>query len=228
MKLKLCIVMALGLLAGSAQGGGMTEVTYMDQEANEGGYVTRFLVTDRFLRMDFGRDRDNYVIYDRREKRVFNVNIERREAMVIDYEAVKYPKPENWAVEEYTRQNTDGKRRFELSVNGTVCSRIVAMEKLAPEMAVAMTEFAEALAATQATTYAVTPVDQQQPCDLARYVLEPRRWFQFGVPVDEVHYNGFSRRMLNYQAWEAIRPKLFEIPENYRQINLKTLRGTQP
>jgi hypothetical protein len=200
------------------------EVTYMDQEPDRGGYVTRYLVSESFLRMDFGQDGDDYVLYDRRVKRVYNVNHERREAMVIDYEPVNYPKPERWSVDEYTRQNSDGKRRFELSVNGTTCSRIVSMEKLAPEAAAAMAEFTEALAATQAATYRATPADQQEPCDLARYVLESRRWFQYGVPVDEVHYNGLSRRLLNYSASVKARPTLFAVPARYRQINFNDVR----
>lgn len=202
------------------------EVTYMDQEPNRGGYVTRYLVTDSFLRMDFGQDGDDYVLYDRRAKRVFNINHAQREALVIDFEAVTYPKPKDWEVDEYTRQNTDGKRRFELSVDGTVCSRIVAMEKLAPDAALAMAEFAEALAATQAATYQATPADQQRPCDLARFVLEPRRWYQYGVPVDELHTNGLSRRLLNYSATYKAKPTLFAVPARYRQVNLKEMRGS--
>lgn len=206
---------------------GVVEITYMDQELDRGGYVTRYLVSEHFLRMDFGQDSDDYVLYDRRARRVFNVNHERREALVIDYEPVNYPKPERWSVDEYTRQNTDGKRRFELSVNGTTCSRMVAMEKLAPDAAQAMAEFAEALAATQAETYRATPSDQQQPCDLARFVLEPRRWYQYGVPVDEVDANGLSRRLLSYSASVKARPTLFAVPARYRQVNLKDLRGTK-
>lgn len=201
------------------------EVTYMDQEPNRGGYVTRYLVTDSFLRMDFGQDGDDFVLYDRRAKRVFNINHAQREALVIDYEPVAYPKPKDWEVEEYTRQNTDGKRRFELSVDGTVCSRIVAMEKLAPDAALALAEFAEALAATQGATYQATPADQQRPCDLARFVLEPRRWYQHGVPVDEVHANGLSRRLLNYSASYKAKSTLFAVPARYRQVNLKEMRG---
>jgi hypothetical protein len=204
------------------------EVTYMDQEPNQGGYVTRYLVSDSFLRMDFGQDSDDYVLYDRRTRRVFNVNHERHEAMVIDYEPVDYPKPERWSVDEYTRQNSDGKRRFEISVNGTTCSRMVAMEKLAPEAAAGMAEFTEALAATQAATYRATPPDQRQPCDLARYVLEPRRWYQYGVPVDEVHFSGLSRRLLNFSASVKARPTLFAVPARYRQINLKQIQGGAP
>lgn len=201
------------------------EVTYMDQEPNRGGYVTRYLVSEHFLRMDFGQDGDDFVLYDRRVKRIFNINHAQREALVIDYEAVTYPKPKDWEVEEDTRQNSDGKRRFELSVDGTVCSRIVAMEKLAPDAALAMAEFAEALAATQAATYQATPADQQRPCDLARFVLEPRRWYQYGVPVDEVHTNGLSRRLLNYSASYKAKPTLFAVPVRYRQVNLKDMRG---
>ena len=81
------------------------------------------------------------------------------------------------------------------------------------------------MAATHAGTYLATPVDQRDNCDLARLVLAPQRWFKYGMPFDELRSNGFSRRLLNYQADVSIRPKAFEIPENYRQIKFNDLKG---
>ncbi|MDP1682348.1 MAG: hypothetical protein Q8L39_11330 [Burkholderiales bacterium] len=229
MKIKLFIVMVLGLAAGSAQGaGGMTELTYMDQEADAGGYVTRYLVTDRFLRMDYGRDREDFVLLDRREKRVYNVNHERHEVLMFEMSPLTIDKPKEWDTDDDLLSDKGAQKRLNLIVNGKVCTRILASERFLPEVAQALGEFGEVMAATHAATYLATPVEQREACDLARLVLEPRRWFKYGLTLDEVHYSGFSRRLLNYQSGVAVRPKVFEVPENYRQINMKTQRGGQP
>ncbi|MBI5750744.1 MAG: hypothetical protein HZA59_01180 [Hydrogenophilales bacterium] len=229
MKFQLFIVMVLGLAAGSAWGaGGMTEVTYMDQEADAGGYVTRYLVTDRFLRMDYGRDREDFVLLDRREKRAYNVNHERHEVLVFEMAPLTIEKPKEWDTDDDLLSDRDSQKKLNLIVNGKVCTRITASERFLPEVARALGEFGEVMAATHATAYLATPPEQREACDLARLVLEPRRWFKYGLTLDEVHYSGFSRRLLNYQAGVAVRPKVFEVPDHYRQINMKAQHGGQP
>lgn len=228
MKFKFIFLTALGLAAGVARGaGGMTEVTYMDQEADAGGYVTRYLVTDRFLRMDYGRDRDDFVLLDRREKRVYNVNHERHEVLFFESAPVAIEKPKDWDADDDVLSDREAKKRLNLTVNGKICTRILASERFLPEVAQALGEFGEVMAATHAAAYLATPPDQREACDLARLVLEPRRWYKYGLTLDEVHYSGFSRRLLNYQAGVALRPKVFELPE-YRQINMKAQSGAQP
>ena len=228
MSYKFFIVLVLTFAAGSVRGAtGMTEVTYMDQEANAGGHVTRYLVTDRFLRMDYGRDREDFVLLDRREKRAYNVNHERREVLVFETGPLTVEKPQKWDTVDDVLSDRDARKRLNLIVNGKVCTRILASERFLPEVAQALAEFGEVMAATHGSAYLATPLEQREPCDLARLVLEPRRWFKYGLTLDEIHYTGFSRRLLNYQAGVAVRLKVFEVPENYRQFSMNS-RGAQP
>jgi len=226
MKLKRFIVLCLLLATRYAlAAGGMTEVTYMDQEAEGGGYVTRYLVTPRFLRMDYGRDRDDYVLYDRSEKRAYNINHERREVLVFEPGPLRVEPPKDWRIKEDILDDQNAEKKVEIIVNGTVCTRLTASERFLPEVTQALMEFQETMVATQAATYLATPPEERDPCDLARFVLAPRRWFKYGLSLDELDSNGFSRRLLNYQTDIALRPAIFGIPAGYRQINLKQMRG---
>ena len=228
MKLYSLTILALGLLAGPAQAaGGMTEVTYMDQEADAGGYVTRYLVTDRFLRMDYGRDREDFVLLDRREKRVYNVNHAGFEILIFDWAPLAIDKPKEWDIDEDVLSDKGAEKRLNLMVNGKICTKIRASERFLPVVAQALAEFGEVMAATHVAAYAATPIEQREPCDLARLILEPRRWYKYGLTLDEVHYSGFSRRLLNHQSAVAIRPKVFELP-GYRQISMKAPPGSSP
>ena len=222
---KLLFMMLLFAAGRALAAGGMTEVTYMDQEATGGGYVTRYLVTDRFLRMDYGRDREDFVVYDRREKRVYNVVHDRRQVLVFEPAPLQLEPPSDWKIKEDILDDRNAQKRFDLTVNGVVCSRITASERFLPEVAQALMEFQDAMAATHAATYLATPPEQRDACDLARLVLEPRRWFKYGLALDELRNDGFSRRLLNYQADITVRPKVFEVPADYRQMTVKELRG---
>lgn len=225
MKLRFFMVMSIMLMANPARAAaGMSEISYMDQEVNSGGYVTRYLVTDRYLRMDYGRDREDYVLFDRLEKRAYNVNHERHEVLVFEAGPVPFEKPKDWNVDEDMLSDKNSQKRLNLTVNGKICTRILASERFFPEVAQALGEFGEVMASTHAATYLATPVEQRDACDLARLVLEPRRWYKYGTTLDELHYTGVSRRVLNYQSGVSVRPKVFEVPAYYRQINMKALR----
>jgi len=205
--------------------GGMTELNYMDQEASGGGYVTRYLVTDRYLRLDFGRDRDDFVLFDRKEKRVYSVTHDRQEILVFEPGVVQVKPPKKWEIKEDILENKGSRIRWDLVVNGTVCTRIAASQRFLPDVAKALLEFQELMAATQSNTYLATPVDQRDDCDLARLILAPQYWFKYGMPFDEVRVSGFSRRLLSYESDVAVRPKAFELPENYHVIRLNDLQG---
>ena len=205
--------------------GGMTELAYMDQEQTGGGYVTRYLVTERYLRLDFGRDREDFVLFDRREKRVYNISNEQKEVLVFEPGEVAVKPPKTWIIKEDMQEKRNSQQRVDLVVNGTVCARIAAAENFLPDVAKALQEFHQVMAATHAATYLATPVEQRDDCDLARLILIPERWFKYGMPYDELRSNGFSRRLLNYQADVAIRPKAFEIPEDYHVVRFKDLKG---
>ena len=208
--------------------GGMTELTYMDQDQTGGGYVTRYLVTDRFLRLDFGRDREDFVLFDRQTRRTYNISHEQKNILIFEAGEIAVPQPKEWKIKEDMLEDRAAQKHFDLIVNGTVCARIVASERFLPDVAKALLEFHEVMAATHAGTYLATPADQRDDCDLARLVLAPQRWFKYGMPFDELRSNGFSRRLLSYEADVRIRPKAFEIPEDYRQIKFNDVQGAAP
>lgn len=202
----------------------MTEVTFMDQDLRGGGYATRYLVTKQFLRMDYGQDGDDYVLYDRAQMRVYNVVHRDRNVLVIDAATVNYPKPKNWDVREDVTAMSDGRKRIEIAVNGTVCSRMLTSEKFLPEVGKAMAEMQLALAATQAATFRATPEELRDSCELARHVLETDLWFKHGLAVDMLHHTGMSRRLLN-SGEVPLRPRVFTVPADYGRASLNAMQG---
>lgn len=219
------LIFLLSCAALTARADSMTEVSFMDQRSDSGGSVTRYLLTDRYLRMDYGQERDDYVLFDRQEKRVYNVTHDQRTIMLIEPGSVSIPKPDKWKVKEDLLQEVPGKRSFDLEVNEIKCSRITAAKNFLPDFVDALGDFNELMAATQAATYLATPPELRHPCELARYVLEPRRWLSSGFPLYEANMDGSIRRLLDYKAGMPIRSSLFILPEAYRTIRLRDMQG---
>lgn len=220
------VLCCLGLAAHAENDSAtMAEVNFMDQPADGGGYVTRLLVTDRYLRMDYGQDRDDYVLFDRQAHLAYNVTHDQRQIMLIEPGTVTVPKPEKWQVKEDVLTEERGQRTFDIEVNGATCSRITASPAFLPDVAQALGDFNELMVATQSATYLATPPDQRRPCDLARYILEPRLWVKSGFPIYEADANGSIRRLLNYQTGVPVRRGIFTLPETYRTVRLRDLQG---
>lgn len=220
----LCLLLFSGIgLAARAEG--MVEVSFMDQPAEGGGYVTRFLVTDRYLRMDYGQDRDDFVLFDRQTRRAYNVTHEQRQILLIEPGPVTMERPERWEVRDELLSDERGRRTFDIQVNGLHCSRITASPTFLPEVAQALAEFNELMTSAQSATFQATPAELRHPCELARYVFEHQLWLKNGLPLYEANGDGSIRRLLGYQTGLSERRGLFALPARYQTIRLRELQG---
>lgn len=215
------------LLAQSAWAATMLELDYRDRDPGAPAYLTRMLVTKDYLRLDNGKDDDDYLILDRATGRISSVVRDDRRITVIDAAPVKLAKPADWHVKETVEplpRRGEHARQVSLYVNGTLCSRTVAIQGALPDAVAAMGEYLTTLAATQARTYRETPSDTRDPCDLAQYVLEAGRELKYGLPLEQVSSNGRSRHLLGYRKVE-LKPGLFRLPADFRRVGLDELRA---
>ena len=221
-RLAALLLLAAGTLARAE---GMVEVNFMDQPANGGGYVTRYLITDRYLRMDYGQDRDDFVLFDRQARLAYNVVHDQRTILVIEPGPIGMTRPAEWKVKEDVLLEERGSRTFDISVNGQHCSRITASPTLLPDVVRALGEFNELMAASQSATYFATPAELRHPCELARFVFDHGMWLKNGLPLYEADADGFVRRLINYESGLSERRLLFALPKSYRMVRLRDLQG---
>ena len=220
-------VALLWMLCGPVWAASMTELDYRDQDPGSPPYLTRILVTKDYLRIDNGKDGDDYLILDRAARRISNVLRDSREVMQIDAGRVSLARPAKWQVREEVKdlpQRGKRARQVSLYVNNVLCSQAITVQGVLPDAVAALREYLETLAATQARTYRSTPPGLRDPCELAQYVLEIGRDLKHGLALEQVSHNGRSRHLLDYRTVE-LKPELFRIPANFRRVNLD---GSRP
>lgn len=202
--------------AGVAAAADMTALRYLDRDPGDPPYLTRILVTPDFMRMDGGEDDGDFVLLDRRQRRVINVMRGSGLAMVFAPGALP-PKPADWA-SRLTTAVADGGRRFSLAVDGTVCSEGVAAPGSAPDAARAMAELKGVLAATQYRVWRDSPQELQHDCDLANLVWESGATLGVGLPLEEREFSGRSR-LLEAETRVPLQPELFRLPDGVVAID---------
>jgi hypothetical protein len=168
------------------------------------------------MRMDSGEDDGDFVLLDRRQRKVINIMRDNRLAMVFTAGTVP-PKPPGWNPRLDTRTAARATRRFRLAVNDVVCSEGVAARR-APDAARAMAELKAILAATQYRVWQDSPREMQHDCDLANQVWETESTLKLGLPLEEREHTGRTRKFES-ESTQPLRPELFRMPDGMTAVN---------
>lgn len=207
-----------------------TVLYYRISEPGIDPYLSRLLITDKFLRIDEGNAEDNFILFDRKARTVYSVVHSDRTVLDIPYRAVESEVPKNLKQERRTVRDdktplVDGKQPLyhQLYVNGALCYSMVAVEKLLPDAVKLLGEYRQVMAGEHAKNMANTPVELQQPCELALHVFNPLWPVEKGLPIQERDAQGKAQALLNYKTDEAVDDALFILPEGYRHY--QTNRG---
>lgn len=204
---------------------------FTEQETGVAPYQTRIIVDQDYMRMDDGPASRDFVLLDRRAKKIFNINNDNKTIMTIASRAVDVKPPIKLDMRTdkvdsmKAAPSIDNKQpeHYAFSVNNKVCSQAVVVKGLLPDMVKAMKTFAEILAGDSAVTFNNIPADMQTACDIAANTFAPTRHLQMGFPIREWK-KGYSRTLLNFKKNYKIDPKLFELPKDYFQFAVQDFR----
>lgn len=202
---------------GAAHAADMISLRYVDQDPGTPSYLTRILVTSNFMRMDGGEDDGDFILLDRRQRKVINITRDNKLALVFTSGTLP-PRPADWKARLDVHKAARGTQRFSLTVNGMVCSEGVAAQGAAPDAARAMAELKAILAATQYRVWQETPVDMQHNCDLANHVWDSGATLTLGLPLEERDFTGRTRKFES-ETRKTLQPGLFRMPDGMKEIN---------
>lgn len=207
-----------------------TTLYYRVSEPGVDPYLSRWLITDHFVRIDEGDASDNFILLDRSNKTVYSVVQGDRTILDIPYRTVdrkpaKQLKQESRIVRDNKIPPIDGKKPLyrELRVNNTLCYSTVSVDKLLPDAVKAMAEYRQMMAGEHAKNLDNTPVDMQQPCELALDIFNPLWPLEKGLPIQEWDTQGRAQTLLNYKASEGVDSTLFNLPVGYRHYQTQSV-----
>ncbi len=201
------------LCVGVAQAADMTVLRYVDQDPGDPAYATRILITPGFLRMDGGDDDGDFVLLDRRQKKLFNVMHDNKLAMVFSPGTVP-PRPAHWQARMVARPAAGGLRSYRLLIGDVACSEGTVVPRAAPDAARAMGELNAVLAATQYRVWKDSPRALQHDCDLANQVWDSDAVLKLGLPNEVREFTGKTRK-LDSRSRAPVRPELFRLPDGF-------------
>lgn len=208
--------------AGKPKNAGMMLV-FSEMSAQEPEKDLRMIITDEFLRMDEGPQSQDFLLYDRSKKTIFNVVAEEKSVMAINppESTLKPAFPMLWIVKSQTShvmmrgQNADGGNatHHQFLLNEARCYDVVTLDGVLDDALVAIKEYRITLANELKRNYRRA---ENQTCYEAVNIFDPVNHLQQGFPIREWSEYGYQRFLVDYRTHVIFPADLFALPKDYR------------
>lgn len=228
---RLLFTMLMAALLGACRGGNVTALYFSEQEPGSEPATTRMLVTDAYLRIDYGADDNDFILFDRKATTIYSVNRADRTVLVIKPLPITLapPKPFVHQVktdpENYPAVGDRKVTHYRLLTNEKECYDLFAADGLLPQAVQALREYQTVIAGEHAAAMRNAPEEARIACDLANFIFLPARHLEHGFPIRQKDMNGNVRQLGDYKQGVAIDAALFAIPEGYKRYSTQEMRG---
>lgn len=212
--------LAVGLLltgAIPAWAASVTEILYDDREVDGTTYPSRVLILGERLRMDFGQDDDDFILYDRPARKVWLVARKERRITEIAAAPNRIRPPKGWRAQ-VDSLPSDGQRVGQARLNDKLCAEFK-NAPLLPEAARLMADYRRALAGNQAAAWRATPVALRDGCAWVMDIQEAGVEYRHGLLLALRHANGRSR-VYRGHASRDLPAGLFDLPANHVRVRV--------
>jgi len=208
-----------------------SEVFFSETESGAPEQKTRMLVTSKFLRIDTGESKNDFLLYDRTTRQIFSTNSLDKRTLVISAQPVRGKSPiklENTQVRLPTEApSIAGKKvaHIQLSTNKSLCYDLYTVEGLLPDVVSALREYRNALAGEQSVALGSIPKEMQNACDIANNIFYASRHLEYGFPVRLQETGGKLRELVEYRQEIKLAKELFRLPEGYTKFSPEDMRN---
>ncbi len=211
----------------------ITKIDFVEQEKGIEPYKVRLVVSYEFLRFDDGESSNGYILYNRKNKIIYNVNDEEETIMEIHPKRKSVVSPiklnnRDKKIAELTdapKVNNTIPIKYEFKTNSVVCFGIVSVKGLLPMATKALREFQQALADDSTYTLESIPADMQDACALSMNTFTSTRHLKYGFPIQFWSPKGYSRALIGFDEDFKSSEKLFVLPEKYKSYTVDDLRS---
>lgn len=228
---RLAILLVFVSLAACRSGSGATALYFSEQEAGSEPVPTRMLVTEQHLRIDYGQDDEDFILFDRKAPAIYSVNRTDKTILVITPLPVALAEPARFrhevAKDAETYPPVAGKTvsHYRLLTNAKQCYDVFAADGLLPQAVAALREYHSTIAGEHAAAMQHTPKEERNDCDLANFIFAPARHLEFGFPIRQEDMTGNVRQLVDFRLDQQFDPKLFHLPEGFRHYRASEMRG---
>ena len=188
-------------------------------------YYSRYLVDERWLRIDEGRWSEQFILFDRREGSIYSIDHEAGSVMVVERRPLDgvSPIPLDERVEgepslAYRVAGVDGEG-WRVTVNGRFCQAVASLPGLFPEASSALAEYRAVLAAEHAGSLGAVPPELLEGCDLALNIFHAGRHLEWGLPLEVWEARGYGEVLIDVERNVEPEAGWDWVPDTYHRFS---------
>jgi len=208
---------------------------FMERSEGAEPFTTRLFINEGYLHMSDTRSPADYMIFNRKERTIYNVTVEDKTILVIRNKPVNIESPIPLDYQEQSQPSgaipkIDGKRatHYKYTANGEHCYDAVVMPKdFMPDVLAAMREFREVLAGEHATTVLRTPKELLDACDLSLNIFHTNKHLDHGLPIREWDRHGYQRFLKDYHENLEAAVGTFDLPHDFERYSIGDVLAEQ-
>ena len=205
-----------------------TLLILMERESGSEPFTTRIFVNEGYLHMSDARSPTDYILFNRKEQTIYNVNAADKTIMVIRNKPIKVTSPIALDYQEESQPSgaipkIDGRSatHYRYNANGKHCYDAVVMPAdFMPDVVAAMREFRQVLAGEHATTVDRTPKELLDACDLSLNIFYATKHMEHGLPIREWDRHGYQRFLKDYRIDVQAVKGSFDLPKGFRRYSV--------
>ena len=199
-----------------------TEMRPSEPEAS-----VRMIITDEFLRMDEGPRSEDFILFNRQSKTIYNVVKDDQSILKIQpsEKILTAPFPLRWVIKSETSQalmrtqnsNEASATHYSYQLNDKPCYNMVTINNHLVETLDAMREYNRVLGNELKSNYREM---EGQQCQEAILIFEPNIRYQYGFPLREWSVYGYQRFLVDFKKDVIFPESLFVLPKEYKTITI--------
>jgi len=213
----------------------ITKIEFIEEEKGIEPYKVRLIVSQAFLRFDDGVSSNGFLLYNRKNKTIYNVNDDDKTIMeippqrkgVISPIKLRHSEKKIAELTEAPKINNTVPIKYDFSTNNNLCFSIVAVKGLLPMATKALRECQQALSDDSSYTVENIPTDMLDACALSMNTFRATRHLKYGFPIQVWNPKGYSRSLVSFELDFKNTEKLFILPEQYKNFTVEQLRSGQ-
>ena len=188
-------------------------------------YYSRYLVDERWLRIDEGRWSEQFILFDRREGSLYSVDHEAGTIMVVERRPLTEAPPMklDYGAEpepslRYRLAGIEGEG-LRVTVNGRFCQAVASLPGLLPQASRALAEYRAVLAAEHAGSLGAVPPELLEGCDLALNIFHAGRHLEWGLPLEVWEARGYGEVLIDVERNVEPEAGWDWVPDTYHRFS---------
>lgn len=197
-------------------------LTYDELEKDAGMQQMRYLINDKFLRVDNGKAASDFILFNVNNKNIYSVNHDDKTILKISHQAWKVPTFEfsvsrrHELMQAAPEINNKPVFNYQVKAGDKVCTDVFLIKNMFMNELKIIRDYQQTLSSQQVLTLKNTPKEFHNPCFLLDQVYHLGDYYLLGLPVQITYSRGYAKYLKHYEKIN-VDETLFVLPEGYEE-----------